>query len=62
MIALIIYWRDQCFDAHEALIEIERCAQRGASSEVIAHLAHEALRTANPGAEHGDDADRARPF
>jgi hypothetical protein len=43
MAPLVIYWRDQCFDAYEALMEIERVAKSGASSEVVAHLAHKAL-------------------
>ncbi len=60
MIALVAYWRDRSFDAYDALIEIERCAQHGASSEVIAHLARAALDASSPTTDHGDDCDQAR--
>lgn len=59
MIALVAYWRDHCFDAYEALIEIERCAEHGASSEVIAHLAREALRSGSPEDGPADRDDSA---
>ena len=61
MLALVTYWRDQCFDAYEALIEIERCAHNGASHEVIGHLAREALRTPRmPARPEACDDDRSR--
>lgn len=55
MLPLVTYWRNQCFDAYEALLEIERCAEHGASNEVIAHLARKALGTLQPHEPAHDD-------